>query len=462
MRNVSSRITPTERSRRDFLQRSLGALGSASLAMTLQMYLGRTALGQSPTSPGYGPLRPAKDETTGLELLKLPEGFRYVSYGWAGDAMTGGVVTPGGHDGMAVIATSGSTVTLCRNHELETWDKPFGSDALRYDENAGGGCSNLVFDTAAGRWSESWPSLAGTVRNCAGGSTPWNTWLSCEETTLGPGDKALKQTHGWVFEVAAKEGRPVPLKAMGRLRHEAVAVDPATGYVYETEDNEPKAGFYRFVPQEASRLSAGGELYMLKVAGATDLRSGSGIGQVYAVSWVPIEEPERAHRDLAKADSQGVFSQGEAQGGAAFARLEGCWYGNGLIYINSTSGGALGLGQVWQYDPKNEQLKLIFESPSKDVLYRPDNIAVSPRGGLVLCEDGDVVPQRLMGMTADGRIFAFAENNIVLNGERNGLQGDHRKEEWCGATFSGEWLFVNNQTPGITFAITGPWAQGVL
>ena len=121
MRNVSSRITPMERSRRDFFQQSLGALGSVSLAMTLQMYLGHSALGQSPTSPGYGPLRPAKDETTGLELLKLPEGFRYVSYGWNGDAMTGGVATPGGHDGMGVIATSGSTVTLCRNHELKTW-----------------------------------------------------------------------------------------------------------------------------------------------------------------------------------------------------------------------------------------------------------------------------------------------------------------------------------------------------
>jgi len=306
------------------------------------------------------------------------------------------------------------------------------------------------------------------VRNCAGGPTPWGTWLSCEETILGPGDRddgkdrRYEQTHGWIFEVGVDGARPVPLKAMGRFVHEAVAVDPATGYVYETEDR-PTAGCYRFVPNERGKLSSGGKLQMLKAAGAPDLRRGSRVGQVYDVSWVDIEEPERA-RTPGTEDRLGVFSQGKARGATTFARLEGCWFGNGLIYLNSTSGGEKQLGQVWQYDPHNERLRLIFESPSSDVLYSPDNITVSPRGGLVLCEDGDGVSQRLHGMTPDGRIFPLAANNIVLNGERPGLHGDYRDEEWCGATFSpdGRWLFVNIQTPGITFAITGPWGEGLV
>ena len=126
-------------SRRAFLRQSLGVLGSVTLATTFQSFLGRTAAGRSPFIAGYGPLRPVKDTTTGLELVQLPDGFRYLSYGWTGDDMDSGVVTPGAHDGMAVIASDDTTVTLCRNHELELWNKPFGSDAIRYDAKGGGG-----------------------------------------------------------------------------------------------------------------------------------------------------------------------------------------------------------------------------------------------------------------------------------------------------------------------------------
>jgi len=464
MHKDSSFNAPVARTpRRAFLQQSLCVLGAVTLATTLQSFLGRAAAGGSPVIPGYGPLRPVKDETTGLELLQLPEGFRYLSYGWTGDDMDGGASTPGAHDGMAVIASDESSVTLCRNHELESSNKPFGRDANRYDVKGGGGCSNLRFDIIAGRWVKAWPSLAGTVRNCAGGPTPWGTWLSCEETILGPGDdRGYEQTHGWIFEVGVEGARPVPLKEMGRFVHEAVAIDPASGYVYETEDRRT-AGCYRFVPNERGKLSSGGTLHMLKAVGTPDLRTGSCVGQVYDVSWVHIEEPERVRTPGTK-DDLGVFSQGKARGATTFARLEGCWFGNGFIYLNSTNGGEKELGQVWQYDPLNEQLKLIFESPSSDVLDSPDNMAVSPRGGIVLCEDGRRVPQRLLGMTHDGHIFPLAANNIVLRGERNGLRGDYRDKEWCGATFSpdGRWLFVNIQTPGITFAITGPWRDGLV
>ena len=117
-------------------------------------------------------------------------------------------------------------------------------------------------------------------------------------------------------------------------------------------------------------------------------------------------------------------------------------------------------GQVFAYTPRDGRLRLVFHSPAPEVLDSPDNICVSPRGGLVLCEDGSG-REYLHVLTPDGDIFPFAENNIVLAGER-GFFGDFTGSEWCGATFepkNGNWLFVNIQAPGITFAITGPFRR---
>src|SRR5690606_3965051 len=172
--------------------------------------------------------------------------------------------------------------------------------------------------------------------------------------------------------------------------------------------------------------------------------------QSYDVSWVEIDEPHRAHSP-GEHDDLGVYSQGKAKGASTFARLEGCWWGNGGAYLVSTSGGDAKQGQVWFYDPKQERLTLVYESPSADVLDSPDNICVSPRGGIVLCEDGDYPTQRLHGLTLDGRLFQLAANNIDLTKKSRGsLRGDYRSQEWCGATFSpdGKWLFANVQTPG--------------
>jgi secreted PhoX family phosphatase len=266
------------------------------------------------------------------------------------------------------------------------------------------------------------------------------------------------QPHGYIFEVPASGiAVPTPLKAMGRFVHEALAVDPATSIVYETEDRG-KSGFYRFVPETPKQLARGGRLEMLKVPGAPDLISGAELGRTYDVAWVPIEDPERRHSPGTQ-DEGGVFEQGHAQGGSPFARLEGCWWGDGACYFVATSGGRAKAGQIWRYEPAKETLRLVFESPSSDVLDAPDNITVSPRGGLVLCEDGDRSPQKLQALSPSGVLTQLAWNNIQLNGERNRFSGDFRGSEWAGATFSpdGEWLFVNIQSPGVTFAITGPW-----
>jgi secreted PhoX family phosphatase len=443
--------------RRSFLAGA--ALGAASVPFTA---LVARAQGQNVPgswrqndSPDYGPLAPALDETTGLPLLQLPEGFRYVSFGWTGDLMVNGLPTPGAHDGMAAFRGRGGNTVLVRNHELGN-GTPF--SGVAYDLAAAGGTTTLEFDTRRGEYLQTLDSLSGNIRNCAGGPTPWGSWLTCEETTA-----FTSMPHGYVFEVPSDQfGDPAPIRDMGRFSHEAVALDPRTGYVYETEDAGSSSGFYRFVPNQRRHLSKGGTLSMLKVSSANLVNLGASYpnGTTFDVSWVPIESPDS---DASTMPGNFVWAQGRAQGAATFARLEGCWYGNeGRIYIVSTSGGS-GQGQIWDYNPKDETIRLLFQSPGAAVLNAPDNITVSPRGGLVLCEDGSG-EEFVHGLTVDGQIFPFAKNNVVLNGERNGFTGSFTGSEFAGACYSpdGDWLFVNVQSPGITFAITGPWGTGAL
>jgi secreted PhoX family phosphatase len=231
--------------------------------------------------------------------------------------------------------------------------------------------------------------------------------------------------------------------------------------VYETEDAGNSSGFYRYVPNTPGELADGGELWMLKVRGVNLANLGASYanGTTFDVEWVQIGTPDNA----APIAGNFVWLQGRAQGAATFGRLEGCWYGNDAkIYVVSTSGG-IGQGQIWEYDPAGETIALLFQSPGADVLNAPDNITVSPRGGLVLCEDGQG-QEFLHGLTVEGEIFRFAQNNVLLNGERNGFVGDYRGAEWAGACYSpdGKWLFANLQSPGMTVAITGPWQSGAL
>ncbi|MBI3467045.1 MAG: DUF839 domain-containing protein, partial [Planctomycetes bacterium] len=375
--------------RRSFLRGTAQAVGAAAVAGPLQALLARNAAGEPLRSgPGYGKLIETPDETTGSPLLKLPRGFRYLTFGWTGDPLDDGSPTPPMHDGMAVAEAMYDRVVLVRNHELSGDGTTFAGERITYDPKGPGGTSNLVFNCETGKLEKSWASIGGTVRNCAGGPTPWGSWLTCEETVDGPGDMfgtetvrplALKQTHGWIFEVpASRPAAPVPISDMGRFVHEAVAVDPATGYVYETED-KATSGFYRFIPRQYGLLHLGGKLQMLKATGREDLRKGLEVGEVFKVQWVDIQDPTLAHSPEAK-DGLGVFSQGRRQGGAIFDRLEGGWHHSGLIYFISTSGGDAGAGQVWEYNPRREQLRLIFESPNREVLDHPDNMTVSPRG----------------------------------------------------------------------------------
>ncbi len=461
-------------SRRGFLGATLG--GAALAASPFSLFGTRAALGEH-VGDGYGPLQPTNDETTGLPLISLPAGFSYISYGWTGDIMADGIATPGGHDGMAAFRPRNGKVAMVRNHELSN-GAPF-NPALAYDPGAAGGTTNLEFDPIAGQWLTSYSSLAGTIRNCAGGPTLRSSWISCEETTNGI-DPAVGRTqlHGYNFEVPSDGvSNRVPLKAMGRFSHEAVAQDRATGIIYETEDTGDSA-LYRFIPASRQNFAAGGRLEAMKITsarntamfnpttGSYDTRTGQLIDDVYDVEWVTVDNPDP---DLASG-ALTTRAQAQAKGAAIIERGEGAWEAEGLIYFISTSGGEANEGQVFELDPADDRLRLVYESPSAEVLSNPDNITVSPRGGILLCEDGGFEGvQRLHGLSPDGEIFKFAENNVVFDaGSPLALRyggTDFRDEEWCGGCFetrARRWLFVNIQTPGITFAITGPWQSSIL
>src|SRR5687768_262532 len=385
-------------SRRDFIRN--GVVGVASISFGAMLARREANAVELPYSDDYGPVAPVRDLTTGLALIALPAGFSYFSYGWTGQLLADGQRTPAVHDGMDVVAAKGNEIVLVRNHEQGTGGIPFNAPAA-YDPGYGfGGTTNVLFDAVAGKFLGSHASLAGTYRNCAGGPTPWGSWLTCEEGTAGP-RLGFERLHGYVFEVpAAGDGPadPFPLRAMGRFVHEAVAVDPATGIVYLTEDR-PTAGFYRFLPNKPGALRLGGRLQMLAVDGqpAYDTRSKQPGGVSLPATWVDIQDPDPYDAGW---NPLSVFNQGLKLGGAVFARLEGCCFDRGRVLMTTTTGGDAGVGQVWEYQPQPDgpgQLRLIFESPSAQFLHKPDNIVVSPRGGVLLCEDHEG-SDRLMGL----------------------------------------------------------------
>jgi secreted PhoX family phosphatase len=300
------------------------------------------------------------------------------------------------------------------------------------------------------------------------------------------------QDHGFVFEVpdpALGPASAVPITGMGLFPHEAVAVDPRDSRVYLTEDNNPQSGFYRYTPNDSSQrigsLEAGGTLEMLAVADTAqaDLRAVAQ-GDEFAVTWVavpdPVARPEalvppvEGFPEIQGVGRSGPFLQGEANGGASFRRGEGCWYQDGVIYFIDTTGGEAGKGTVWAYVPGTDTLTALFVSPDDATADNPDNLTVTPTGALIVCEDGAGISEndmlvsgtRMLGIGQDGSSFVFAENNLVLDSmmpDRPAIApADYRRSEWAGVCFdpAGEFLYVNIQTPGVTFAITGPWEEG--
>ena len=477
--------------RREFLKNALtvvtAAAGASLPAMHSMNLLAASGRRSAPKGRGgYGPLLPVADARDGVVRIALPEGFEYRTFSPAGVIMSDGNRVPLAHDGMGVFNRPDGKFRLVRNHEDRN-SPGAGSTALdanAYDSKGGGGTTTLVVNPFTRELERDFISLSGTIVNCAGGVTPWDSWITCEETNAGVSSGWVKQ-HGYCFDVPAWADATVPavaIPSMGRFSHEALAVDPNTWIVYETEDNSGGSGFYRFLPTTPGVLTDGGQLQMLAIEGSpqADLRNNLTSGTPLPVTWVDIANPNPAGTS-----STAVFNQGRALGGARFRRLEGCWWGNGAVYFADTSGGNAGFGTIWEFRPQGDggTLTLIFESSGVNELDFPDNLAVSPQGSLLLCEDGGG-EQYMRGVTLDGTIFDFGKN----------LENDY---EWAGATFAdadpawndvkirgdhkplgGRWdrvtLFVNRQgatggtnppapgEEGLTFAIWGPWGEGAL
>lgn len=440
-----SPLLPLTQSRRRFLGNTATAFGAlvASGCMTQ-----RRAGGSVSADNLYGPLQP---DPAGL--LDLPRGFTYRVLSRLDDAMDDGERVPDKADGMGCFALADGRIALVRNHELNQRDKAGGVLKIGYGRDPHGvvlpgGTTNIVLDPGTLKVERQFRSLAGTIRNCSGGTTPWGSWLTCEE----PGDRLLPVAldHGYVFEVpAAASGLvdPVPLKAMGRFNHEAACVDPATGIVYMTEDRDDGV-LYRFVPRTPSRLGDGGRLQALVLAnGVRDSRNwdtpGVAVGQPLEARWIDLRDVEAPKDDLRL--------RAAADGALLVARGEGIHWGRDEVYICSTSGGAAKLGQIFKLTPGRggapDRLELFFESTSPDQFNYGDNLTVAPNGHLIVCEDQytPIVDNHLRGITPDGQPYAFGRLRM--------------QTELAGGCFSpdGRWFFVNAYSPTVTFAVTGPW-----
>jgi len=463
------------KSRRQFIKSStavsLGFLGLQS-CINANNVAQVVTNGNNTVKPSfYGPLL---DDPKGI--LKLPKGFTYKIISQVGETMSDGLLMPGMPDGMATFAAPNGKVILVKNHEISFGDadnSAFGkknellskiNKSNFYDYGKGkypalGGTTNLLYNPASGEVEQSFMSLMGTVRNCAGGLTPWNTWLTCEEdvsTIGGP----IEKNHGYVFEVPAnmdiKVAPPVPIKAMGRFNHEAVAIDPKTNIAYLTEDRSDGL-FYRYLPNAGKDYHKGGKLQVLKFVeeDSADTRNWNTFGKRKnepginnKVEWIDIDNVESPEDDLRFRG----FDQLKA---ARFARGEGIWYGNNGFYFACTNGGSARVGQIWKYTPSPNEgqatekdnpgvISLFVEPNDAAVMNSADNLTVAPWGDVITAEDTE--HPFLVGISPEGELYKLAEN-IGYN------------SEFAGVCFSpdGKTLFVNIQHSGLTIAINGPW-----
>jgi uncharacterized protein len=455
-------------SRRDFIKNaSIVSLGFSGLNSFVLSGC------KSSSAFGYGALQ------VGEGVLSLPKGFSSVIISRKGDPMNDGLITPGMYDGMGAFKWNNGKVLLIRNHENTAGAVdagPFGTGSQLinkiskdkiYDYGKGqrtcvGGTSTMIYNEDSKKVELSYMSLVGTIRNCAGGITPWNSWITCEETVEKKDglEGFLEKDHGYNFEVPAS-GQPalvdpVPIKAMGRFIHEAVAVHPELGIVYQTEDID-NAAFYRYLPNEKGNLNKGGKLQCLIINEwkAADTRNWETLQstpfplkKTFAVSWIDMDNVEAPDNDLRLRAYQ--------QGAARFARGEGIWHGKNELFFACTSGGKKGTGQIFRYVPSKYEgqarekdapakLELFLEPNDVNTFQNCDNLTIAPWGDVIICEDKH--DARIIGITPAGKTYEIAKNV------------GYRQSEFAGPVFSpsGKTLFVNIQSPGLTLAINGPW-----
>ncbi|WP_340684788.1 alkaline phosphatase PhoX [Amycolatopsis coloradensis] len=382
--------------RRNFLRAAVVGAGVTAFGNRLSG-AALAAPAQNGPSP-YGALQAA--DANGIQL---PAGFTSRVIARSGQKVANtGYTWHSAPDGGAVFA-DGSGWIYVSNSEI----------------TPGGGASAVKFD-ASGNITGAHRILANTRQNCAGGKTPWNTWLSCEEIDLG-----------FVYEcqpngpATAAVQRP----AMGKFKHEAAAADPVRKVVYLTEDTSDGC-FYRFVPTTWGNLSAG-TLQVLKAGTAT---SGS-------FTWANVPDP----------DGSPTATRNQVSGAKRFSGGEGLHYANDTAWFTTK-----GDNRVWQLNLTNNTYELAYDdslvSPGSAPLTGVDNVTGTSSGDLYVAEDG-----------GNMEICIITPNDIVapflrINGQSS--------SEICGPAFTpaGNRLYFSSQrgtsgssSGGITYEVTGPF-----
>ncbi|ANZ38823.1 translocation protein TolB [Lentzea guizhouensis] len=381
--------------RRNFLR--VAVVGTAAAAFGGANWREAFAAGAQPGPSPYGPLQPVNSSG-----LVLPQGFSSRVIARSGQKVAGYTwhAAPDGGacfaDGTGWIYVSNSEVPLV------------------------GGVGAIKFD-AQGTITSAYRTLNFTSVNCAGGATPWNTWLSCEEIDRG----YVYETDPWGVKAAVR--RP----AMGRFKHEACAADPVRKVVYLTED-VPDGCLYRFRPTTWGDLSAG----TLEVMTGGTETSGP-------VGWAPVPDP----------DGSPTATRNQVSGAKRFNGGEGCYYADGTCWFTTK-----GDGRVWAYNASQSTISLTYDDSLVPAGTAPltgvDNVTRSSGGDLFVAEDGGNM--EICIITRDGVVAPFLQ---VPGQSGSEITGPAFSPDGSRLYFSSQRGTSGSSSGGITYEVSGPFRR---